>query len=98
MRAGACNELGEGVLRYEGMRPPQVQRRRPEGIGYCGERVPPPFVLTRACPNRAIPCFRTFRPFWNHCFCGPNPIETVACSFVQAAGRVNMGGKVLVYL
>ena len=45
----------------------------------------------------AIPCFRTFGGFFlNHRFCGSNPIENVVFSFVQSAGRVNMGVKVLV--
>ena len=29
--------------------------------------------------------------FFNHRLCGSNPTESVVCSFVQAAGRVNMG-------
>ena len=36
--------------------------------------------------------------FWNHRFCGSNPIETVVCSVVRAAGGVCMGGKALVWL
>ena len=60
---------------------------------------PPPCVLTWACPNAATLCFRIFGLFFlNHRFCDSNPIENMVCLFVQAAGRVIMGVKVLVYL
>ena len=60
---------------------------------------PPPL-----CPNTGLckhgdPVFPLFWAFfWNHRFCGCNPFENVVCSFVQAAGRVNMGVLLLVKL
>ena len=36
--------------------------------------------------------------FLNRRFCGSDPIENVVYSFVQDAGRVNMGDKVLLQL
>ena len=61
---------------------------------------PPDTKSRRYCsgPNTATLCFRTLGFFWNHRFCGSNPIENVVCRFVQAAGRVNMGVKVLVWV
>ena len=36
--------------------------------------------------------------FWNHRFCGSNPMGNGVCGFVQAAGGVYVGVKVLVWL
>ena len=33
-----------------------------------------------------------------HQLCGSKPMEKVVCSVVEAAGRVNMGAKVVVWL
>ena len=54
------------------------------------------------CPNTGLskhgnPVFLHFWVlFLEPSFCVSIPIENVFCSFVQAAGRDNMGGKVLV--
>ena len=59
---------------------------------------PSPFVQTRLVQTRPPHVSALLGLFWNHRFCGPNPVENVACAFVQAARRVTMGGKVLVQL
>jgi hypothetical protein len=38
---------------------------------------PLPCVPARSCPNTATPCFPNFGLFWNHRFCGSNPIQNV---------------------
>ena len=58
---------------------------------------PPPPPNTGFSKHGA-PCFRILEFFLEPSFFGfqSNPIENLVCSFVQAAGRVIMGGKVLV--
>ena len=56
----------------------------------------PPPVLTQACPNTVTPCFRTVRVFLTIVFAVSIQQIMLFCSFVQATGRVNGGGKVLV--
>ena len=59
-------------------------------------------MVSSALPSHVLE--RTRRPrvsallglVWNDRFGGSNPMENVVCSFVQAAGRVNTGVKVLV--
>ena len=70
---------------------------------WCTLRVasdPPPPL----CPNTGLskhtsgPLFPHFWAFWNHHLCSSNPIENVVCGFVRASRRVNVGGKVVVYV
>ena len=44
---------------------------------------PPPFCPNRGLSKHGDPVFPHFCAFfWNHRFCGSNPIATVVCSFV----------------
>ena len=77
-----------------------------------GGGAPPPFKRSPvppwrpACPNRGLPkhgdpVFPCFLGCFGTIICAvpiSNPIEKVVCSHLQAAGRVNMGVRVLVLL
>ena len=63
----------------------------------CSGGTPPPRPNTGLCKH-GDPVFPHFWALLNHHFCGPDPIEAVVCSLVRAAGRVHMGGEVLVRL
>ena len=57
---------------------------------------PPPLCSHRSVQTRHVHVSALLGVFWNHRFCGSNPIDNVVCSVLQAAGRVHVGGKVVV--
>ena len=78
-------------LRAQAAEPPNGRAvLRVERISIKAYPTHPPLVLTQACPNMATPCFRTFRSFLEPSVSIHK--RTCFCSFVQAAGRVDMGG------
>ena len=61
--------------------------------------VPPPPCANTGLSKHGDPVLPHFWSFFlNRRFCGSDPIENVVYSFVQDAGRVNMGDKVLLQL
>ena len=60
---------------------------------------PPPPCVNTGLSKHGDPVFPHFWSFFfNRRFCGSDPIENVVYSFVQDAGRVNMGDKVWLQL
>ena len=58
----------------------------------------PPALLTRECQNTVTPRCHVFESFLEPPFLQFQSKRNAVCSFVQAARRVTMGGKVAVRL
>ena len=85
---------------YDTVRPPPPSPRRPSPV-WCASvdpMYPPPPCANTGLSKHGPRVSALLVLFLNRRFCGSDPIENVVYSFVQDAGRVNMGDKVLLQL